>query len=770
MLHGGYTNWTSRRLASCLRQTRVRPASNNLTRQRLWLHPNHSRLLILDSVRNLSTITTEQTLAALDQPIYDHEEAEDEMDTTSTPSEHPNGTFPTNRALKEAHEMLVDALSAGDMSMITRAWSRLREMKLLTPGLVPLSYFRRYSKFISEMDFQGNDCDSSAMQALDELAAYAVIYDDGLCSRARHYLDNNDPDAALRILQMAYSLLQERNSLLRQLATTLSPDEYHQVTAVSGKARILPYGCIAHALAACVMKGSLRPMLGLGIYDSLLGSTTQQLMAYTTPIAEELALSTSQFQRFVRRFVNLRLFAREPAVFARYVSQIEDAPNTKSFAYLAEFITSELSEDEPCLTLDPTAAAVVASEYALVILQDAHWAQLMRSLIRARRVDDAERLWVDMTRLDVKIPMLVWAAVIEGFGALRMFSRVRAAWNTFCSMKLAPRAGAVVYRAYITALFDEGRPKDALDIFEAFNKCISKEPESVESESVVSVYNVVLEWLVQQSRIAEARQILDRMKASGSTRPDVESYNIFIQHASRSKDLKAIADIIREMQALGMTSNVYTASVLLAAVYSVRTDAIELVLALMQQAGVQVHGRTVNSLLDHLVRLLSDDAIPAAIRLLDYMETSQDIQPVEMSYIQVLCGIERRVWRDPALAARYRRTVIEKMARRHRRLTRSAATRKVIVACFEHPGPEGVWRAMIYYDHYRKDRLRGGLKFENTVWGTLLQQLSSRREWAIADELSREIVESGQTVPPGLRVLLDRVRSRISDVVFDHSV
>ena len=717
-------------------------------------------------------MTTEQTSAAFDQPTFDHEEADDEIATTSTSSEHPNGTSQTNRALEEAHEMLVDALSAGNMSKLMHAWSRLREMNLLTPGLVPFWYFRQYSELISKMDFQGNDFDLNAIQALDEMAAYAVFHDDGLRSRARHYLDSNDPDAALRILQMAYSLLQERNSLLRQLKIKLSPDEYYRTTAVSGRIHVLPYGCIALAIAACVMKDSLRPMLGLGIYDSLLGSVTQQLMAYTAPIAEELGLPKSRFQRFVRRFVNLRLFARNPAVFAKYVTQMEDSPTNHPLAHLAEFMASELSEDEPCLTLNPAAAVVAASEHALVVLQDAHWAQLMRSLIRARRVDDAQRLWVDMTRLGVKIPMLVWAAVIEGFGALRMFSRVRAAWNTFCSTQPTPVAGAAVYRAYIIVLFDEGRPKDALDIFEAFDKRTRNEPESTESTAVVSVYNAVLEWLVQQSRFAEAREILDRMKASGATRPDVESYNISIQHASRSRDLKAIAGIIREMQALGMTSNVYTASILLAAMYPVRADAAELILALLRQAGAQVDTIACNRLLDHLVRLPSDEAIAAALQLLYHMETqtSLDMLPNELSYLSFLCGVERRTWKDLALAARYRRTAIEKLTQRHHRLTRSISTRTILMACFEHPGPEGVRRAMIYYDHYRKDRLRGGLKFENMIWGILLRGLLTRKEWAIADELSREIAESGQIVSPGLCELLDRVRSRISDVVLNHSI
>ena len=699
------------------------------------------------------------------RPFFTDEEldtASDDSDSSVSTVRQQKHADETNAALEEVHEILVNSLIQGDMSMVAHAWSRLKQGKLTSPEVVPRSYLRQCSELISELDIQTKTLDSNTIQALDELAAYTVADGQGLRSRTRHYLENNNPNAALRIVQMAYSYLQERNSWLSQLQRKTTPDEYARITAVYGDAGAFHYKCIGDAIAACAMNGSFRPMLGLGIYDKKLSAAMQPLMTYAASMVEELALHQTKFRRWVLRFFDLHRFALEPLTFAKYVTQIGASTSTAPLAHLAKSIVSELSEDEPCLTLDQKASAdaATASEYPLVVLRDENWAQLMLNLIRARRIADAERLWIDMTRLGAKIPMLVWAAVIEGFGALKMFGRVHAAWSTFCSTQPTPAAGAVVHRAYITALFDEGRPKDALAVFETFDKRIRKELEPAESAAVVSVYNAVLEWLVQQSRVAEAQQIFEHMKASGSTRPDVESYNIFIQHASRSKDLKAVAGIIREMQALGMTGNVYTASVLLAAVYPMRTDAVELVLALLRQAGVQVDVKVCNSLLDHLVRSPSDEAIAAAVQLLDHMETSPDIRSDELSYIRILCGIERRVWKDPSLAARYRRAIIEKMARQRRRLTRSIATRNVIEACFERPGPEGVHRAMIYYRRYRQDRLRYNRQFEYTIWGHLLAKLALRREWEIADELSKEILESGQALPTGLQRLLSRVKDR----------
>ena len=689
-------------------------------------------------------------------------------DRASTVQQQERGSD-HNNALKEVHELLAYALAQSDLPAVAHAWSKLRQMDPLSPGVLPISYSCQYSELISELDLQGKCLGLVEVQALDELAASVTSrHVDGICARAHHYLLNNNPDATLHIIQMAYSYSQERSSRFRQLRNVLSPDEYSRIKFTSGDVQTIHLRCITYAIAACVMKDSFRPMLGLGVYDKRVESSLSQLLLHAPP-TEELTLDKTRLQRWIRRFTNLRRLALEPATFEKYAAQAETSPNAPALVNLACSIVPELSEDEPCLTLDPAAAAASASEHPLVVLRDENWAQLMRSLIRARRVKEAERFWMDMTQFGAKIPMLVWAAVIEGFGTLKMSNRVRAAWDTFCSTRPGPCAGAVVYRAYIAVLFGENRPKDALAVFETFDKDIRKGPESIDSTAIASVYNTVLDWLVQQSRVTEARQIIERMKTSGP-KPDVESYNIFIQHASRSRDLKAIADLIREMQALGMTGNVYTASVILSAVYLARTDAVELVLALLRQAGVQVDAEACNSLLDHLVRSPSDDAIAAAVQLLDHMETSPDIRSNELSYIRVLCGIERRVWKDVSLTSRYRRTVIEKMARQRRRLTRSVATRNVIDACFEHPGPEGVRRALIYYERYRTTRLRTARKFDDGIWCTLLHQLSLRGEWDIADELSREILESGQELPKGLLGWLDRVKNRVFDVAVGQSV
>ena len=173
------------------------------------------------------------------------------------------GVCASNRAyaLKEIHELLVQALGEGDMPMVTHGWSKLQEMNPLTPGTLSTSYSRQYSEMISALDLQGKTFDPSIVQALDELAVSTVPYNEGLCSRAHLYLKSSNPDAALCIVQMTYSFLQERNSQIQQLWSTVSADEYVRIMDGSVDICSLPYKSIMYAIAACVMKNSFSPML-----------------------------------------------------------------------------------------------------------------------------------------------------------------------------------------------------------------------------------------------------------------------------------------------------------------------------------------------------------------------------------------------------------------------------------------------------------------------------------------------------------------------------
>ena len=165
---------------------------------------------------------------------------------------------------------------------------------------------------------------------------------------------------------------------------------------------------------------------------------------------------------------------------------------------------------------------------------------------------------------------------------------------------------------------------------------------------------------MQLSHTDRARQILDRMKATGP-QPNVASFNTLLKHCAQRKDLKAVTALVREMVELKMVGDVYTASVLLSAVISVRADATQLIFALMRQNGVDIDCKVCGGLLDHLAQSRDDDALCAAIDVLDYMEKdpSGNLRPQEHQYITVVCGIERRPLTNRALARKLRHSIGE---------------------------------------------------------------------------------------------------------------
>ncbi|EKM49078.1 uncharacterized protein PHACADRAFT_202042 [Phanerochaete carnosa HHB-10118-sp] len=251
-------------------------------------------------------------------------------------------------------------------------------------------------------------------------------------------------------------------------------------------------------------------------------------------------------------------------------------------------------------------------------------------------------------------------------------------------------------------------------------------------------------------------------------KPDVASFNVFMKFYSRSKNLRGISSIMREMDVLGMHGDIYTASVLLPALYSARTDALQLILALLRQNGVTVDTDTCTTLLTHLVRSEDDTAFEAVVAIIEYMEAHMpELAPTSKTFGAVLCGIERRVWSKPSLAAYYQHLVITKMNKHQpRKLPRfKLQIMHVIQACCENPTPEGMRRAMAYYRMHRRANSEKGRAVNWQIWGKLMAHLIRSGEWELADELARDRADVDQ-LSPGMLHLLEQARTRSSDISY----
>ncbi|EKM48289.1 uncharacterized protein PHACADRAFT_266446 [Phanerochaete carnosa HHB-10118-sp] len=383
----------------------------------------------------------------------------------------------------------------------------------------------------------------------------------------------------------------------------------------------------------------------------------------------------------------------------------------------------------------------------------------MLSLIRSGNLAAAERFWAGMNKISGKTPPLVQAAIIEGYAFLKRFDRALAAWKVFTVPRETPTVA--VHQAYINALLRQGRPDDALAELGRLEQNLCERSNTSSDSAVLSAFNTVLEWLLGRSRFEEARAILGRMKKTGP-KPDAASFNVFMKHHSRSKDLSAISGIMQEMRSSGIDADIYTASILLLALHSAREDAPQLAITLLRQSGITADTTTCTTLLEHLVRSEDDNAFDAALAFVEHMETRNLQLPSSDQWYMlttVLCGIERRVWRSSPLAARYRHVVIGKMEKHQRSPFRPTShTLIVIQACCENPTPEAMQRAMVYYRMHKREEAKRGNTANWRVWSKLMEQLIRRGEWKLADELADNV--DVKQFSPGMRQLLNRAKSR----------
>ncbi|EKM56147.1 uncharacterized protein PHACADRAFT_162194 [Phanerochaete carnosa HHB-10118-sp] len=290
----------------------------------------------------------------------------------------------------------------------------------------------------------------------------------------------------------------------------------------------------------------------------------------------------------------------------------------------------------------------------------------MLGIIRSGDVKAAGCFWLGMDRIGAKAPLLIQAAIIDGFAALKRFDHVRAAWLVFLSASEKPTA--VVYQAYIQALFGEGRLKDALVEFEHFERSFCETSDTLSDSTAVSVFNVVFEWLVEQSHSEEARNILDHMKRR-RPKPDAASFNIFMKCHGRTRNLRGISSILQEMDALGMHGDIYTAPMLLP----------------FTQLGQMRHS------LSWLFCTRTDDTVfESALAIIEHKEArDHELTPSGHTFGVALCGVERRVWSSPSLADHYQHVVI---------------VLHVLQACCRNPMPEAMQHAMVYYRIHKCSR------------------------------------------------------------------
>ncbi|EKM57616.1 uncharacterized protein PHACADRAFT_251333 [Phanerochaete carnosa HHB-10118-sp] len=672
--------------------------------------------------------------------------------TTVPPANELDAANQRLHRMHEVHQEIVTALKRGDVDLVSNLWPALWRLR-------PLHFMNRdcvleYSDLIAGLQTSNDSSEYTGLAAIDELAAFAAAKDFSACAgfwaRMHHYLLKRNPDATLSLFNHVDALLAERSEYVTSFQGRGLGETYNRYVWATGMRALHHHLTICYFLSAHAMKDSISPVIKAFSQNPRIRMTYTTMTMSIPTIANDLALRDKTLE-FASRANIARIYSLPLKSFRRHVEQMKsDSP---SFLYACNNVLRECLRDDTFLFFRESEPP--SSDQVYVVMEEEHWAILIGELTRTRQFDAAKHIWDGVSKLVSPMPMCIWAAAIDGFAFAKRFDRAQATWDILRSVE--PTPGAVAYAAYISSLFSEGRMQDAMALFDAFQKLVGKTSFPADDPAVLSVYDTVLKLLLRLSQTDKARKILDRMKAKGP-RPGVASFNTFLRHYAQKRDTKGIKAIFQEMSVSGVVADTYTVSVLLTALFPVRTDATQLVFALTRQNGTEIDHNVCVPLLEHLSAAQDDDAFSAAIDVLSYMEAdpSSKLRPTELAYVTVLCGVERRSWTDPALARSFRKTVLDKFKASGRSLTaRSYVMQRVVRACLENPHPLGARQAFAYYNAYRRTRQ----DINPVVYTALLRGLRRRCEWEIAD---KAVADAGDyVVHPACRTEIDCVKHRI---------
>ncbi|EKM61223.1 uncharacterized protein PHACADRAFT_247697 [Phanerochaete carnosa HHB-10118-sp] len=423
----------------------------------------------------------------------------------------------------------------------------------------------------------------------------------------------------------------------------------------------------------------------------------------------------------------------------------------KNLQELYEHIVGALRESQPWLTMDPSAV----SERTPVLLPDFAWSILLRAFMHCRKLDLAERLWDDMTKLGVQPTMDVWTSLLDGYAELRMADRALVTWKLLRQGSTQP--SVMAYRALIYGLFNSGRPAQAMERFEEFSALLKRGFYQNDSSALLILYNTVIYWLLANSGEADAQALLRQMEDSGP-KPDVVSYNTFMRYYAKVSKPGAIGTVMRRMEAVGVAADVVTYSTVLTALLPVEKDAASVVRTLMKTFGVQLNIVTYTTIISHFVKEESDAGLEAALELLRMMEAEEDesLHPNAVTYTTILSAIHRRQhWLNRQTQEEYVRHLTDRMKKRD--LMHSKVTYNMLIkACLENPNPDGVQHALKYY----REMVRNNVPIREDTRFLLLKGLARRGAWDEADTIVEEIENSGRVISTWLGNAIATVRNR----------
>ncbi|CAN0877674.1 Pentatricopeptide repeat-containing protein At5g11310, mitochondrial [Linum grandiflorum] len=177
---------------------------------------------------------------------------------------------------------------------------------------------------------------------------------------------------------------------------------------------------------------------------------------------------------------------------------------------------------------------------------------LLNGWFRSRKLKNAERLWFEMKKEDVKPNVVTYGTLVEGYCRMR---RAEIALDLLDEMRREGiQPNSIVYNPIIDALAEAGRFKEASGMMEHFLLC--------ESGPNLSTYNSLVKGYCKAGDLAGASKILRTMIDRGFL-PTCTTYNYFFRHFARFRKIEEAMNLYNKMIESGYAPDRLTYNLLL---------------------------------------------------------------------------------------------------------------------------------------------------------------------------------------------------------------
>ncbi|KAF8634501.1 hypothetical protein AX15_000937 [Amanita polypyramis BW_CC] len=562
------------------------------------------------------------------------------------------------------------------------------------------------------------------------------------------YIKHNDPDTIIHLYEKFRQSLDEKEEmpgaeeknadslLMMDLQLNDNSPPFHL-----GRVSVLLAVTVAHA-----MKNSFQAAL-----DTCIATNIRFVPVPTARFLKKLEYDPALQEKMKLWIPRLDIAAQvsRPPSLSRRIVRLAEKQSVRKIEQLYQTVIDGLTAPDAFIAAHATGLTSTKKVAMTTVL----WTSFLAGFMKCQRKDLAAKLWDDMTTVGISPDVSLWTALIDAYDGVKAVDDALASWNMMRAQNIKPNA--LAYRAVISALFNGRKPDMALRIFREYQR-ESQVALAEDSSHCLSVYNTVIHGLLFTHRIQEAKGLLRNMQEIGVT-PDVVSYNTLLAHYGRRGDFRELASVVNDMANANLVGDVFSFSTILSALLKAgREDAPDIMIKLMKKQDIEPNVATYSAIIDHQMRGQEEQNVRAALLMLQRMELDPQIHPNAVTYTSILAGLYRNHELPREKVDEWIKDIVRRM--KQRGIVFGLPTYHILIkACLLNPQPEGLQVAMGYYNEMKKKRI----PLVHATWYILLAGLLQREEWAVAEEVVKDMFKTGRQPAGSLLELVSRIRKRL---------